>query len=153
MAIHTHNTSKKAQEFVSKKIKILMGEGMKREQAIAVALGMARKRGFKVPKGDGFKRKVDNKMNGFGDIDLEKKVIRVNKKRNKKHGGVGELIDTIVHEENHRKHPKMKEKEIRNKTKKDLKKMSLKQKAKFRNRFNKMKKAESNFAKNLLKGR
>jgi len=62
-------------------------------------------------------------MRSAGDIDDEKKIIRVNKKKSKSRGA-GEVLDTIVHEENHRLHPKMHEKTIREKTKEDIKKMS-----------------------------
>ena len=86
-------------------------------------------------KKDKYKRVVDNKMHAFGDMDLEKKVIRVNKKKAKKIGK-GELMDSIMHEESHRIHPKMHEKNIRKLTKKQLKKMSKKQKTKLYNKFN-----------------
>jgi hypothetical protein len=39
-----------AQEFISKKIKVLMDEGYPQEQAIAIAYSMARERGFDVPE-------------------------------------------------------------------------------------------------------
>lgn len=42
--------SKKAQEFISRKIKTNIREGMHRQQAIAVAHSQAREKGFKVPK-------------------------------------------------------------------------------------------------------
>lgn len=49
-------------------------------------------------------------MRWYGDIDDKTKIIRVNKskKKNKK----GDIINTIVHEELHRVHPKMWEKTI-----------------------------------------
>lgn len=74
-----------------------------------------------------YKRVVDNRMRGFGDTDFNKKVIRVNKKRSKKHG---ELLDTIVHEETHRKHPKMHEKNVRKTARRKIKKMSTRVKKK-----------------------
>ena len=81
-----------------------------------------------------FKRKVDNKARGvYGDTDLKKKIIRINKKAHKKTGE--KIIDTIRHEENHRLHPKMHEKNIRKKTKADLTKMSKKEKQKHYSRF------------------
>lgn len=72
-------------------------------------------------------RVVDNKMPYLGDTNTDARVIRVNKKLHhkgweKKHKG--QLIDTIVHEELHAKHPKAHEKTIRKKTKKAVKKMS-----------------------------
>lgn len=53
-----------------------------------------------------WKRIVDNKMRGHGDIDDEKRIIRINKskEKNKKRG---EILDSIVHEELHRTNPKM----------------------------------------------
>lgn len=70
-----------------------------------------------------FKRVVDNKMRGYGDIDLKKKVIRVNKARCKTRQK-GEIIDTIVHEELHRLHPKKGEREIEKLTTKKVKSMN-----------------------------
>lgn len=54
--VHQDNIQKKnpltvkAKEAVSKKIKILMKEGYPQKQAIAIAMDMARKAGFKMPK-------------------------------------------------------------------------------------------------------
>lgn len=78
---------------------------------------------------DGYKRKVDNKMHAYGDTDLEKKIIRVNKKKSKAKRA-GEVLDTIVHEEMHRKHPKMHERTIRKETPRAIKKMGAKTKQK-----------------------
>ena len=63
----------------------------------------------------------DNKMRWHGDIDYDKKIIRINrsKKKNKKKG---EVEDTMTHEELHRIHPNMSEKNVQNRTKKILKK-------------------------------
>lgn len=60
---------------------------------------------------DQWKRIRDNKMRWHGDIDYDKRIIRINpsKKKNKK---PGELLDTILHEEMHRAHPKMWEKTV-----------------------------------------
>ena len=70
-----------------------------------------------------FKRHVDNKMKGaYGETDYAKKTIRINKKRHKSassgritknRDGSESLINTIVHEELHASHPKMKEKTVR----------------------------------------
>ena len=79
-----------------------------------------------------YKRIVDNKMRYQGETDLEKKVIRVNKKASKKKSTV---IDTIYHEENHRLHPKMTEKNIRIETKNKLKRMSENKKHKLYNLY------------------
>ena len=43
------NPTSKAKQFVSKKIKILMHEGYPQKQAIAIAMDMARRAGFKIP--------------------------------------------------------------------------------------------------------
>ena len=82
-----------------------------------------------------YKRKVDNKMHAFGDTDLTKKVMRVNKKKSKKYGGKGEVLDTIVHEVSHAKHPNMKEKNIRTHTTRLIKKLNYKQKRSYRSLF------------------
>ena len=76
-----------------------------------------------------WKRIVDNKMRGHGDIDDEKRIIRINKskEKNKKRG---EILDSIIHESNHAKYPKMTEKQIEKKTKEDIKRMTKKQKQK-----------------------
>jgi hypothetical protein len=82
-----------------------------------------------------WKRKTDNKMHAFGDTDLDKKVIRVNKKKSKKDGGKGEVLDTIVHETAHAKHPKMKEKNIRKHTKRLIKKLNKRHKKSYYSLF------------------
>ena len=56
-----------------------------------------------------YKRIVDNRMKDFGSMDSEKREIKVNKRK----GGV---LDTIVHEETHRRHPRMSEKVVQRKT-------------------------------------
>lgn len=80
-----------------------------------------------------YKYVVDNKMRNYGDIDTDKRIIRINKKASrqwsKEHRGAG-LLDSIVHEETHRKHPRMGEKAIKRKTKQQVKHMSKRQKAK-----------------------
>jgi hypothetical protein len=82
-----------------------------------------------------YKRKTDNKMRDYGDTDLEKKVIRVNKKKSRKSGKRGEVLDTIVHEARHAKHPKEHEKTTRKKTKKLIKRLNKKQKRSYYNLF------------------
>ena len=78
-----------------------------------------------------YKRKTDNRMHAFGDTDLDKKVIRVNKKKSKKDGERGEVLDTIVHEVSHAKHPKMHEKNVRKHTKRLIKKLNRKHKSSY----------------------
>lgn len=82
-----------------------------------------------------YKRKVNNRMHAFGDTDLDKKIIRVNKKKSKKDGGKGEVLDTIVHEAAHAKHPKMKEKNIRKHTKRLIGKLNKRHKKSYYNLF------------------
>ena len=74
-----------------------------------------------------FKRVVDNKMRDFGDTNIKKGVIRVNKKKSRKHPKG--IIDTVIHEELHARHPKMHEKTVRKLTNKALITMSPKRKA------------------------
>lgn len=71
---------------------------------------------------------TDNKMRAYGDTDLGKKVIRINKDKAKKRNRPGEVLDTIVHEAMHAKHPMMHEYTVRRKTKKLMKKLNKKQK-------------------------
>lgn len=84
----------------------------------------------------GFNVKIDDKMKYFGDTDFDKKLIRVNKTMNRTKGSQGELLDTIVHEESHVNHPKMKEKNIQKLAGKLTKKMSHKSKEKAYAKFN-----------------
>lgn len=83
-----------------------------------------------------YKRVVDNKARVFGDTDLDKKVIRINKKKSKKEGDRGEVLDTIVHEVSHAKHPRMHEKTVRVHTKRLVKKLNRKQKKSYYSMFN-----------------
>lgn len=65
-----------------------------------------------------YTRKVDKKMKNYGDIDDKKKVIRINPRH-------GDLLNTILHEEAHKKHPKMLEKNITKLTKREEKKLTI----------------------------
>jgi len=89
-----------------------------------------------------WKRRTDNKMRYSGEIDWHRGLIRINKKRSrskasvKRHGKKNAtILDTIVHEEEHRKHPKMHEKTVRKRTKRKIKKMSRRQKKKQYSRY------------------
>jgi hypothetical protein len=53
---------------------------------------------------------VDNRMRDYGDIDYERRVIRINHAMHK--GKRGALIDTIFHEELHRLFPNLGERAI-----------------------------------------
>ena len=55
-----------------------------------------------------YKRKVDRKMKDSGETDFEKKKIRVNPKKK-------DLLNTVIHEELHRKYPDKPEKWIKEK--------------------------------------
>lgn len=93
----------------------------------------------------GFKVKKDNKLRVFGETDLDKKVIRINKKKSRsvkpgkkvrmlnRKGKSGELLDTIKHELLHVDHPKAKEKTIRKMTERATKRMSKKEKGRLYN--------------------
>lgn len=79
------------------------------------------------------KRRVDNRMRNYGDYDPNTGVIRVNKKASRAYGKrykVAGILDTIVHEEIHKKHPKMGERKVVKRTKKKVKRMTKKQKSK-----------------------
>jgi len=67
-----------------------------------------------------FKRKLDTKMRDAGEIDYEKKTIRVNPRKTNRGG----LMDTIVHEELHKDYPDKPEKWISKKTKTKVKSLS-----------------------------
>lgn len=82
------------------------------------------------------KRKVNNKLKSYGVADTEKKTIEINKKMHKnikKDKSLPKksrsLIDTIVHEEMHIKHPKMHEKTVRREAPRRVAGMSSAQKA------------------------
>src|SRR5262245_23982938 len=53
---------------------------------------------------------VDNRMRDYGDIDYERRVIRINRVMHQ--GERGALIDTIFHEELHRLFPSLGESAI-----------------------------------------
>lgn len=88
----------------------------------------------------GFKYKTDNKMRGaFGETDLDKRVVRINKKKhtnpkalknerryNRNKDGTESILDTIVHEMGHVANPKAGEKKVEKQAKRLTKKMSPK---------------------------
>lgn len=100
-------------------------------------------------KKKGYRYVVDNKLKAFGITHYDKKTIKVNKKLHKKarklkKGHIKKygipkkdmtLINTIVHEELHRKHPKMTEKSVRKKARTDVKKLSKKQRSRLYAKF------------------
>ena len=68
-----------------------------------------------------WKKSVDNRMRTFGDIDYEKKKIRINPKK-------GDVIDTVLHEWAHQQFPNKTEKQIKNIAREKNKEISLRQK-------------------------
>ena len=85
-----------------------------------------------------YKRRVDNKMRDYGEIDYHTGAIRINKKASKKWGKKHKkagVLDTIVHEEIHARHQKMGERAVVKRTKKKVKKMSKRQKVKHYSRY------------------
>lgn len=74
---------------------------------------------------------VDNKMKVYGETDLAKKTIKINKRKAKKSGNTGELLDSIVHEHTHARHPKMNEKTVQKVTRAILPTLSKRQKKKY----------------------
>ena len=77
-----------------------------------------------------FTRKVDTKMRHYGEVDFQKKQIRVNPKKR-------DLLNTIVHEELHKKHPVKSEKWIKKRTAKVESKLTIKKATKLLSRYGK----------------
>jgi len=71
-------------------------------------------------KRKGFVRKVDRSMHDYGEIDYDKQVIRVNPRK-------GDLVNTIVHEELHRKYPDWSERKVKKESKKKEQSLSISQ--------------------------
>lgn len=65
-----------------------------------------------------YKREVDRGMHDYGDIDFDKKIIRINPRH-------GDLLNTIIHEELHRKYPDKPEKWIKKRAKKEESALTL----------------------------
>lgn len=93
-----------------------------------------------------YKRVVNNKLPYYGETDLAKKTIKINKTMSKKHPvhkrplnkhakKYPEVLDTIAHEIHHVMHPKKLEKNVRKATKRLIKKMTPGQKRKHYNLF------------------
>ena len=72
-----------------------------------------------MPKGKRFIYREDTQMRAFGDIDYRKKIIRVNPTK-------GDLVNTILHEEMHRKHPNMPHGTLNKKVQKKIAQMDVK---------------------------
>lgn len=72
-----------------------------------------------------YKRTTDNRMRSYGETDLEKKTVRINKSKTK-NKKAGDIINTIVHEKLHIQHPKKRERSVRKDTLRIIKKMGKK---------------------------
>jgi hypothetical protein len=72
-----------------------------------------------MPKAKRFTYKEDKHMRAFGDIDYRKKIIRVNPTK-------GDLVNTILHEELHRKHPYMPHRTLNKKVQQKIARMDVK---------------------------
>lgn len=91
---------------------------------------------------DGYKRMIDNKSRDYGQVSYSPKMIRVNMKKSsrvpfRKKTGVEGQADTIYHEEMHAKHPNMKERTVRKKTRLAMDKMPVAKKKKLVARYKK----------------
>jgi hypothetical protein len=53
---------------------------------------------------------VDDRMRNYGDIDFNRRVIRINRAMHKREGEL--LIDTLFHEELHRMFPQLSERAV-----------------------------------------
>ena len=80
-----------------------------------------------------YKRLIDNRMKSFGDIDDDKKIIRVNPKK-------GDLVNTILHEELHSNHQDKPEKWINKKAKETESKMGINEQVELLKKYKKLRK-------------
>ena len=80
----------------------------------------------KTPRG--YKRTVKRNMHNYGDIDFDKKEIRVNPRH-------GDLLNTILHEEAHRRYPEKSEKKIKKIAKKQETALTLAKAAKLLKKY------------------
>jgi len=89
-----------------------------------------------------YERVVDRSMHDYGDIDFDKQRIRVNPR-------LGGLVNTVVHEELHKKYPDKSEKWIEKKSKKKESTLSVKDVMKL---LKKYKEAKNGSKKGKLRG-
>lgn len=75
-----------------------------------------------------FKYKTNNRMKAFGVTDFDKHLITINKRLAKARGTTGELLDSIVHETMHARHPRAKEKTVQKMAERTTKRLSKKSK-------------------------
>ncbi len=72
-------------------------------------------------------------MRAYGDTDTEKRLIRINVKKSKKSGNRGEVLNTIIHETEHAKHPRLGERQTYKRTARLEKRLSRRKKQKYYN--------------------
>jgi hypothetical protein len=58
----------------------------------------------------GWRWVIDDRMRNFGDIDFNRRIIRINRRLHKQEGEL--LIDTLFHEELHRMFPRLSERAV-----------------------------------------
>ena len=76
-----------------------------RSASRAKAAGSRGGRGIRRKKQKSWRWVIDNRMRDWGDIDFQRRVIRVNHAMHKREGE--RLIDTLFHEELHRLFPRL----------------------------------------------
>src|SRR5262245_58541088 len=76
-----------------------------RSRSRAKAAASGQDRGKRRKKQKSWRWVIDNRMRNWGDIDFERRVIRVNHAMHKREGE--RLIDTLFHEELHRLFPRL----------------------------------------------
>jgi hypothetical protein len=81
-----------------------------------------------MPKRKRYAYKEDKHMHAFGEIDYEKRIIRINPTK-------GDLVNTILHEEMHRKHPDMPHRTLKKKVKVKIARMDVKAQMKVLKKF------------------
>ena len=97
---------------------------------------------------DIWKYVVGKVSKSYGETDLDKHIIKINKAYHKSKGdhkagirknkdGTANITDTLLHETLHSKHPKMLEKNIRKLTRKKFKKLGRKGKKKLLDKIDK----------------
>ena len=79
--------------------------GTTRSASRAKAAGSRGGRGLRRRKQKSWRWVIDNRMRDWGDIDFQRRVIRVNHAMHKREGE--RLIDTLFHEELHRLFPRL----------------------------------------------
>lgn len=83
-------------------------------------------------------RMTNNRIHAFGytDFNTKKKTVKIqiNRKKSKK-TAPGEVLSTMYHEEQHLKHPQMKEKNVRKLENSKVDKLTKDQKRKIYNKY------------------